>query len=205
MSEFISQRELAKYFGVSQPYIAKLARSGVLDGCRKGGKLVRECAIHAIERYRAGNSRRGQHAGQTRGSVAAASQRSEGVNAADIPDEVKWTPVATSANVRELDALLAMVDDPNRRVQLMRDFWSAKLNEYKAKEQEGRLIPFDEVVRANQKIIKAFRDKALALPVKLAGVVLTATTQEEARSILDNAIYDLLEELTRELGAAADS
>ena len=195
MAELITQAGLAKHFGLTRGYVSKLVKRGLLDGCRKDGKFVRECAIHAIERFRAGSRPTGRAAAKLK--VVASNPQ--------VPDSLKNTPVATPENMHELEALMAQVEDPNRRVQLMRDFWSAKLSEYKAKEHEGQLIRVDEVVQANQKIIKAFRDKALALPTKLAGVILTATTQEEARVIMDNAIYDLLEELSRELGAEADS
>ncbi len=176
MSEFITQTALAKHFGLAKSYITKLAKKGILDGCKNSdGKLVKECAIHAVERYRAGGK---NHIRE------------------HVPPVVLDTPVFNAENVSDLDALLAQVDDPNRSVQLMKDFWTAKLNEYKAKEQKKELIRLDEVVEANQKIIKAFRDKALSVPTKLTPVLESAKNASEIKEILEDAMYELLTEVS---------
>ncbi len=185
MSELITQSELARHFGLAKSYISKLVKNGVLDGCRKDGKLVRECAIHAIERYRASGRSRRERTAELK--VVASNP--------EVPEGLKDTPVATPENMRELDALMAEVDNPNRRVQLMKDFWAAKLNEYRAREQEGKLLPKEQVIEAGQKVMKAFRDKALALPSKIAPVLAAETDINAVRALLDDAVYELLEEL----------
>ena len=185
-AEFITQSDLARHFGLSKSYITKLAKKGVLDGCRKDGKLVRECAIEAVKRYRAGN----------RGVSRSAPTSAPAAAAADAPDAVKGSPVYTPENIGDLAELLQQVQDPNRRVQLTKDYWAAKLSELKAKEQEGQLIRVEDAVAANQKILKAYRDKMLALPSKLAPMLAAADGQNEIRKILDDAVYEILEEVS---------
>ncbi len=46
--EFITQTELAKLAGVSQPYINKLIKKGYFNHCLIGKKLIRERAIQQM-------------------------------------------------------------------------------------------------------------------------------------------------------------
>ena len=185
MSELITQSELARHFGLAKSYISRLAKQGVLDGCRKDGKLVRECAIHAIERYRAGAKVR---AVSSKPVVTTAPAGSEPVEVVPPPG------LDTDENRKQLARLMAEADTPNRKVQLMRDFWAAKLNELKAEETAGELIRMEEAVEAGQKMVRAMRDKLLAIPAKLAPSLVTMTEQEAVEA-LRREITDALQEV----------
>lgn len=187
MSEFINQKELAEHFGLSKGYISKLVKRGILDGCRKDGKFVRPCAIHAIERYRAGSK------------VRAISPRPVATAgwAGDDPADVMPPPgLDTDENRKQLARLMAEADTPNRKVQLMRDFWAAKLNELKAGEAAGELVRAADVTEAGQKLVKAMRDKLLAIPSKLAPAVITMS-ESEALEALQAEIHDALREVAK--------
>ena len=183
MDEFITQKELAAHFGLTKGYISQLVKRGVLDGCRKGGKLVRECAIHAIERYRAG------------AKVRAVSSKPVAITGPAGSEPVVPPPgLDTDENRKQLARLMAEADTPNRKVQLMRDFWAAKLNELKAEETAGELIRMEEAVEAGQKMVRAMRDKLLAIPAKLAPSLVTMTEQEAVEA-LRREITDALQEV----------
>ncbi|BBD77413.1 hypothetical protein [Hydrogenophilus thermoluteolus] len=164
-----TKTELAKLTGVTRQYICKLAKMGVLDGCERDGKFDRDCAVAAIERYRSG-----------------ARWRANGSHLA--------IDLAKIRNSEDLAAALEEIPDPFLKVRLMRDFWKARLTEIRVKERSGELVREAEIVAAGQKKVKAMRDKLLAMPSKLAPVVVTMS-EREALEVLTAAIEEALEEV----------
>lgn len=59
------------------------------------------------------------------------------------------------------------------------------------------LLPFDEVVTGWQQLVAAFRSKCLALPSKLAPLVVTMNEIGEIQEHIDSGIREALEDLSR--------
>lgn len=178
---YISQNKLAKDVGVSQPYIHKLVKRGVFKRCMEDGKLVRDCAVEAFKRYQAG--------GHVKRNAKTAPVNFE------PPAHIKRSPVFTSDNMMQVEQLMAEVEDPNRRVQLMRDFWAAKLNEHKALNLAATLVDREEAKRAADFIVMQFQEKAHKMVEKITPALAVAETLPQARALLEDAIYDMLNEL----------
>ncbi len=68
----------------------------------------------------------------------------------------------------------------------------------------GRLIPEDEVIEQGQRMVVAFRNRALAIPSKLAPEMVLAETEAEARAALQLAIHEALDEISDYRPAADD-
>jgi hypothetical protein len=53
-------------------------------------------------------------------------------------------------------------------VQFIKNFWSVKLNEFKYEVEKGKYYPKEEIDKKAEKVTIAAKNKALALPTKLA-------------------------------------
>jgi len=105
--------------------------------------------------------------------------------------------IYNDSNIDDLNGYLRQAKNANQKVQLIKDFWIGKINEQKYKTEQKQLIYIDDVVRENQKVIKAIRDKCLSIPSKLAPMIVSIDDVTELQQILDDAIYDALSELAR--------
>jgi phage terminase Nu1 subunit (DNA packaging protein) len=77
------------------------------------------------------------------------------------------------------------------------DIAKAKLMEMEVEEAEGKLIRVEDALKENEKVLTAFRSRILSMPSSIAPSVITCETVAEAKSIIENACYDALEELAR--------
>ena len=79
----------------------------------------------------------------------------------------------------------------------MKDFWAAKINEFKYEVEQGKFYPKEIIDKKAEKIITAAKNKALALPVKLAPQLVIIDDVNEMQNALEKAMREFLEELSR--------
>jgi len=172
--ELITQSELAKILGVDRSYISKLAKKGIFSHCFEGKKLKKDCALEAY--YKSRNLRReSQRRSNTKKKLLA-----QGMNSKELEEMLNSEPLSVM-----------------QKVQLQKDYWAAKLNELKYDVERKRLYTREEIDKKAENILVAFRNKTLALPTKVAPTLIGLEDIAEIKSILDNAVYELLEELSR--------
>ena len=99
-------------------------------------------------------------------------------------------------NLKELKSLLYYVKSSNQKVQIIKDFWTGKINEQKFLEGEKLLIPKEQIIKDVQRILKAFRDKTLSLPTKMSSELVGLKDKKEVASVVESYCYELLEELS---------
>ncbi len=187
--KYISQKELADFFGVKQPYISKLAKKGVFAYCYEGKKLLRDKAILAYTNNL--NSDKSSPGGIT-------SDDSDIAINIHTNESIMKQEVYTNKNINELKDLLKSTQlSPGQTVTIIKDFWNGKLSEQKYLEKQGTLVSIEDVVEAGQKIVKATRDKCLAIPTKAAPYIVGVNSPGEIELILQEHIYEALEELSR--------
>jgi len=168
MDNLITQTQLAEILGVTQQYISKLMKQGVFDNCKSGKKLIKDCALQAYF------------------------LRKQGKNS-----NVEFEPVVTEENLEELNKLLEQTETPAQYVQVMKDFWAAKINEFKYEVEQGKFYPKEIIDKKAEKIITAAKNKALALPVKLAPQLVIIDDVNEMQNALEKTMREFLEELSR--------
>ena len=95
----------------------------------------------------------------------------------------------------ELKELLADVTNPQQKVQIIKDFWVAKLNEFKYESEKGKYYLKEDIDKKAKQIITITKNKFLALGNKIAPLLITCETIEEIKFIIDNAVYEILTEL----------
>lgn len=170
MSKLVTQTELAKILDVSQPYIAKLIKQGVFDSCFQGKKLDKNCALEAYFLFK--------------NSSTSAKKRSK-------------ANFSSKSVGNDLEELLAAAQTPIQKVQIQKDYWAAKLNEFKFEVEKGKYYPKEVIDKKAEHILVSFRNKTLALPSKIAPALVGIEDAAEIKAILDNAVYELLDELSR--------
>ncbi len=214
---YITQQELADHFGVAKSYITKLKNKGVFDLCFEGKRLIRDCAIKAYENRPQDPTRENQREANaskrktkpktkpkttkkktTLNTQEAIKQLEQDEIEQFTDDSIKGDEnIYNDSNIDDLNTYLRQAKNPNQKVQLIKDFWIGKINEQKFKTKQKQLIYIDDVVRENQKVIKAIRDKCLAIPSKISPMVASVDNVAEVQQIIDDAIYDALSELGR--------
>jgi transcriptional regulator with XRE-family HTH domain len=164
----ITQKELAEILDVTPAYISKLAKKGVFNNCKSGKKLIKDCALQAYFLAKQGKSA-----------------------------NTEFEPVVTEENLDELNRLLEQTETPAQYVSVMKDFWAAKINEFKYEVEQGKYYPKEEIDKKAEKVIIAAKNKALALPTKLAPQLISIDDVNEMQETLEKAIYEFLMELSR--------
>lgn len=170
MAELITQKELADILGVSKQYIGKLAKQGVFDSCFQGKKLDKNCALETYFLFK--------------NSSTSAKKRSK-------------TNFSSKSVGNDLEELLLAAQTPIQKVQIQKDYWAAKLNEFKFEVEKGKYYPKEVIDKKAEHILVSFRNKTLALPSKIAPALVGIEDAAEIKAILDNAVYELLDELSR--------
>ena len=99
-------------------------------------------------------------------------------------------------NLDELNSLLLTASTSSQKVQIIKDFWTGKINEQKFLEGEKLLMPKEEIIKDVQRILKAFRDKTLSLPTKMSSELVGIKDKKEVAAIVESYCYELLEELS---------
>lgn len=143
----VTKGELAVHLGVSSAMISKHVRSGALDKCYtpNGKKLYLEKSIQAIESSRK-DFKKEQHATK----------------------ENNIDPnIYNTENIEELDNLLADIQNPSQRVQVMKDYWTSRINRQKFLKEEGEIIYINEAKAAVEEIFNPLNKFLDDLPMQL--------------------------------------
>ena len=85
------------------------------------------------------------------------------------------------------------IAEANRRKAIAQ----ATLLEMEVAEKEGKLISIEEIRKENEYILTSFRNRALGVPSRIAPALIGLETIAEIKSILDDAMYELLTELSQ--------
>jgi len=194
--KYIKKSELAKANGVSAAYISKLVKKGVFDKCLEGKRLKRDCALKAYIDNK--DPTRDSQREAIRKTKISTSKKAHVVP--EISDNtskiIKETDLYNEDNLAELEKLLLLASTGNQKVQIIKDFWTGKINEQKYLENKKLLIPKEQIIKDVQRILKAFRDKTLSLPTKMSGDLVGLKEKKDVAMVVESYCYELLEELS---------
>jgi hypothetical protein len=207
-NKYITKSELARANGVSPAYISKLFKAGNFTKCMDGKKIKRDCALKIyleIKDPTRDSQREANRSAKISPAKKTATKKDElkKVSTA-VEDEIskvttkniKDSELYNQDNLAELELLLVSATTGNQKVQIIKDFWTGKINQQKFLEGEKLLIPKDQIIKDVQRILKAFRDKALALPTKISGDLVGLKDKKDVAVVVESYMYELLEELS---------
>lgn len=209
-SKYITKSELARANGVSPAYISKLFKAGNFTKCMDGKKIKRDCALKTYLEIKDPTRDSQREANRSaKISPAKKSKKKDEVKKEDKPKPtIKEIEQVTNKNIKEddelynqdnvaeLETLLLSATTGNQKVQIIKDFWTGKINQQKYLEGEKLLIPKDQIIKDVQRILKAFRDKTLALPTKISGDLVGLKDKKDVAVVVESYMYELLEELS---------
>jgi hypothetical protein len=197
--KYISQVELAEANGVSKQAINQLVRKGIFDKCKEGKKLLRDCALKTYLENK-DPSRDNQREANQKDKISPAKNQTVKKVISEIEDNtnsnIKDTELYNQDNLADLETLLVGATTSAQKVNVIKDFWTGKINEQKFLEGQKLLIPKEQIVKDVQRILKAFKDKALALPTKISSDLVGLTEKKDVALIVESYMYELLEELS---------
>jgi hypothetical protein len=204
--KYITQVELAKANGVSKQAINQLVQKGIFDKCKDGRKLLRDCALKTYLENK-DPSREPQREANQKDKISPAKKSVVKKNLTTekvIPEiekatskNIKDSDLYNQDNLAELELLLVSASTGNQKVQIIKDFWTGKINQQKFLEGEKLLIPKEQIIKDVQRILKAFRDKALALPSKISSDLVGLKDKKDVATVVESYMHELLEELSR--------
>lgn len=213
-SKYITKSELARANGVSPAYISKLFKSGNFDKCMDGKKIKRDCALKTYleikdpTRDSQREANRSAKISPAKKTVKKETKKAEVSKEKTPKPNLKEIEQATHKNIKEddklynqdnlaeLETLILSATTGNQKVQIIKDFWTGKINQQKYLEGEKLLIPKEQIIKDIQRILKAFKDKALALPTKISGDLVGLKDKKDVAVVVESYIYELLEELS---------
>ncbi len=216
--KYITKTALAQANGVSAAYISKLVKKGVFNSCLEDGKLLRDLALQTYleikdptrESQREANRTKKISHGKkttiknTKKEIAKEiiEVASEAIEEFEKDINIHTQKVITDSelynqdNLEELKKFLLEAKSSSQKVQIIKDFWTGKINEQKFLEGEKLLMPKEEIIKDVQRILKAFRDKTLSLPTKMSSELVGIKDKKEVAAIVESYCYELLEELS---------
>lgn len=197
--KYISQVELAEANGVSKQAINQLVRKGIFDNCKEGKKLLRDCALKTYLENK-DPTRDNQREANQKDKISPAKKTPVKKVIPEIEDNtnanIKDTKLYNQENLADLETLLMGAVTSAQKVNVIKDFWTGKINQQKYLEGEKLLIPKEQIIKDVQRILKAFRDKALALPTKISSDLVGLTEKRDVAVVVESYMYELLEELS---------
>ena len=205
--KYITKTALAQANGVSAAYISKLVKKGVFNSCLEDGKLLRDLALQTYLEIKDPTRDSQREANRTKKishgkKLNLKNKEVEEINELDnnISNHTQKivfdTDLYNQENLKELDTLLLNAKTSSQKVQIIKDFWTGKINEQKFLEGEKLLIPKEQIIKDVQRILKAFRDKTLSLPTKMSTELVGLKDKKEVAAIVESYCYELLEELS---------
>ena len=206
-TKYITKTALAQANGVSAAYISKLVKKGVFNSCLEDGKLLRDLALQTYLEIKDPTRDSQREANRTKKishgkKLNLKNKEVEEINELDnnISNHTQKivfdTDLYNQENLKELDTLLLNAKTSSQKVQIIKDFWTGKINEQKFLEGEKLLIPKEQIIKDVQRILKAFRDKTLSLPTKMSTELVGLKDKKEVAAIVESYCYELLEELS---------
>ena len=213
--KYITKTALAQANGVSAAYISKLVKKGVFNSCLEDGKLLRDLALQTYLEIKDPTRDSQREANRNMKISPREKNKKEKVAKAEAAEEIKSdldelennipkrskkeileNNLYNNENLDELNCLLLTASTSSQKVQIIKDFWTGKINEQKFLEGEKLLMPKEEIVKDVQRILKAFRDKTLSLPTKMSSELVGIKDKKEVAAIVESYCYELLEELS---------
>jgi hypothetical protein len=206
---YITKTDLAKANGVSAAYISKLVKKGLFDRCLDGKKLKRDCALKTYLDIK--DPSRDNQREANRNSKISPAKKAAAIKAAtkkppvkkvvpeiedNTSEDIKDTGLYNQENLTDLETLLDGAVTSAQKVNVIKDFWTGKINEQKFLEGQKLLIPKEQIIKDVQRILKAFKDKALSLPTKISSDLVGLTEKREVATIVESYMYELLEDLS---------
>ena len=213
--KYITKTALAQANGVSAAYISKLVKKGVFNSCLEDGKLLRDLALQTYLEIKDPTRDSQREANRNMKISPREKNKKEKVAKAEAAEEIKSdldelennipkrskkeileNNLYNNENLDELNSLLLTALTSSQKVQIIKDFWTGKINEQKFLEGEKLLMPKEEIIKDVQRILKAFRDKTLSLPTKMSSELVGIKDKKEVAAIVESYCYELLEELS---------
>ena len=213
--KYITKTALAQANGVRAAYISKLVKKGVFNSCLEDGKLLRDLALQTYLEIKDPTRDSQREANRNMKISPREKNKKEKVAKAEAAEEIKSdldelennipkkskkeilaNNLYNNENLDELDGLLSTASTSSQKVQIIKDFWTGKINEQKFLEGEKLLMPKEEIIKDVQRILKAFRDKTLSLPTKMSSELVGIKDKKEVAAIVESYCYELLEELS---------
>lgn len=213
--KYITKTALAQANGVSAAYISKLVKKGVFNSCLEDGKLLRDLALQTYLEIKDPTRDSQREANRNMKISPREKNKKEKVAKAEAAEEIKSdldelennipkkskkeileNNLYNNDNLDELNGLLLTASTSSQKVQIIKDFWTGKINEQKFLEGEKLLMPKEEIIKDVQRILKAFRDKTLSLPTKMSSELVGIKDKKEVAAIVESYCYELLEELS---------
>lgn len=205
----VSQNKFAKIVGRSHTYIGKLVKAGVIE--LVDGRVDVEKAKQAIEENKDPSRDAQREANEEKrknndlfeaiGSYPSMAEitpqeeeilRIEREEARRMAEDLK----EKGAELPAVDAM-AFLEMSSSQVRTFKEFYQGKISELDYLKKSGELITVEDVKKENEQILIAFRSRAMAIPTKLAPLMLGIESISEAKAIMDDAMYELLLELSR--------
>jgi phage terminase Nu1 subunit (DNA packaging protein) len=173
MVMYVSQVELAKELGISQPRIALLKKQGVFKGAtRINGKRVR----FDLEKAKAVYDERVAPVNRVRKSKLTQREKVETVKQAKLPMEMDYSTART-----------------------LNEQYKAALKKLEFEERSGQLIGVDVVERTAFESGRKIRDQLQNVADRCSALVAAETDPFECKRILSKEINFILEELVNAL------
>lgn len=172
MGERITRAEFAKRLGVSPAHITQAVKRGDIDSGPD-----KKIDADELERYQASR----QSIRSKKPDAAPAVKRGPGRPAAPAPEP---------ADIGEADQEITYRD-----AQRLKEIYAARLAKLKYEEQAGLLIDADQVKKAAFGQARKVRDQLLAIPDRIAPMLVGLETYHEAHSMLTKEIRKVLEGL----------
>lgn len=203
-TKYITKIDLAKANGVSAAYISKLVKKGVFDKCLDGKKLRRDCALKTYLDIKDPTRDNQREANRSSKLPTAKKTTIKKVPVKKVvieidkntSENIKDTGLYNQDNLADLELLLLGATSSAQKVNVIKDFWTGKINEQKFLEGQKLLIPKEQIVKDVQRILKAFRDRALSLPIKISSDLVGLTEKREVATVVESYMYELLEDLS---------
>lgn len=201
---YITKTDLAKANGVSAAYISKLVKKGLFDRCLDGKKLKRDCALKTYldikdptrDNQREANRNLKLPPAKKTSTKKAPVKKTVSEIEDNTSEDIKDTVLYNQDNLADLKVLLTGAFTSAQKVNVVKDFWTGKINEQKFLEGQKLLIPKEQIVKDVQRILKAFRDRALSLPTKISSDLVGLTEKRDVAAVVESYMYELLEDLS---------
>ena len=163
-TKYITKTALAQANGVSAAYISKLVKKGVFDSCLEQGKLLRDLALQTYLEIKDPSRESQREANRTKKishgkKLNLKNKEVEEINELDnnISNHTQKivfdTDLYNQENLKELNTLLSTAKTSSQKVQIIKDFWTGKINEQKFLEGEKLLIPKEQIIKDVQRIL----------------------------------------------------
>jgi len=111
-----------------------------------------------------------------------------------LPDAVKeYVAYKVKSELRKIQGDDIDIGEANRRKAIAQ----ATLLEIEVAEKNKSLISLDEIRKETEYVLTSFKNKTLGVPSKIAPALLGIETIAEIKAILDDAMYELLTELSK--------